>query len=144
MAKYFTSWHSCCKYVSESLIDLLPKKNSFMKIKNFTLCIAILFITTAVFSQDSSHVVQRKFSHSKHMMTNGSADTPIVTKRAARGKSHTMININSGTSIPNTTSGTLSSGENPSTQFAIPLRKRNKKSNANVAPAPLPNPPVKK
>jgi hypothetical protein len=115
-----------------------------MNIKYLTACIAILFITSRAFSQDSSHVVPAKFAHNKPAMINGSADTPTVTKRAAKGKSHTMVNTNSGTSIPNTTSGTLGSGENPSTEFAIPLGKRKKKSNANVALLTIPNQPPKK
>lgn len=115
-----------------------------MNNKYFIACIAILFITTGTFSQDSLHVVPGKYPQNKTVMINGSPDTPIVTKRAAKGKSHTMINANSGTNIPNTTSGTMGSEQNPSTQFAIPLRKGKKKSNLNVAPATNPDQPPKK
>jgi hypothetical protein len=114
-----------------------------MNKKHFIFCITFFFFTTGAFSQDSLHVVPGKFQRHDPVMINGNPDTTMVTRRAAKGKSHTMINANSGTSIPTTTSGTLSSEENPSTQLAIPLGKGKKKSNVNVAPVTIPNEPPK-
>ncbi len=57
-----------------------------MNNKYFIACIAILFITTGAFSQDSSHIVPGIYAHNKTVMINGSPDTSILTKKSSKGK----------------------------------------------------------
>ena len=50
------------------------------------------------------------------------------------GMPHASVTLNTGTVIPNTTTGTINSQVNPNTQLAIPINKRKKKSSLNINP----------
>ena len=88
-----------------------------MKTKLFIISVAFLFTMQSAFSQDTAKAVVSKVS----------IDSSNNTPRKKKHKTKAEINANSGTAIPSTTSGTLNSTVNPSTQVVIPFGKGKKK-----------------
>ncbi len=89
-----------------------------MKITSLILSTIFLFAMQAVYAQDSSGLSK------SNKLPN---DTIVQSTHKAKHKARTRVDKNSGTSIPNTTSGTLNSSVNPNTQMVIPLSKSKKK-----------------
>lgn len=81
-----------------------------------------LSITTGL-TQDTSKVLNNK--NLKSNITFENSNTSYL-------KPHMAINATGGRSVPNTTSGTLGSNVNPSTEFVIPFNKSKRKVNSNV------------
>ena len=91
-----------------------------------------LSITTGL-TQDTTKVLSNK--NLKSNITFENSNTYL--------KPHTVINSRGGTTVSNTTSGTLGSNVNPSTEFVIPFTKPKRKENSNVNDSGLVS-PVKK
>jgi hypothetical protein len=87
-----------------------------------SLIISPVFLLTALigFSQDTS-----RLSGGKHIKSNVSTLNAAVKYDTAvnLNQPHSSVNSNSGIPIPATTSGTLNSDVNRSTQLVIPLGK---------------------
>ncbi|MEP7252741.1 MAG: hypothetical protein ABI683_10185 [Ginsengibacter sp.] len=88
-----------------------------MKAKSFFINVIFLLAMQSAFSQDSAKTSVNKLN----------IDTTVTTSRKKKHKTKAQVDANSGTSIPNTTSGTLNSTVNPSTQVVIPFGKGRKK-----------------
>jgi hypothetical protein len=108
-----------------------------MKKKNLIVTVIVtifLLSVTAGFSQDTS-----KLSAGRHLKNNSDSlatvhpNAGVVNSKRTRG-THSAVDSNRGTVIPTTTSGTLGSSVNPSTQLVIPLHKNKRKSNSGIAP----------
>ena len=89
-----------------------------MKSKFLLISSVFLFAVEVGFAQDSSRVTN-------HNKPNG--DTTVLRAKKNKHKVKARVDSNSGTSISNTTSGTLNSTVNPSTQVVIPFGKGKKK-----------------
>lgn len=107
-----------------------------MKKKNLLLTAIVTILLLSVvagFSQDTS-----KLSAGRHSKNNSDSlatdpNAGVVNSKRTRG-AHSTVDPNRGTIIPTTTSGTLGSSVNPSTQLVIPLHKNKRKSNSGIAP----------
>jgi hypothetical protein len=101
--------------------------------KKFLLCVVSFFLAAAGYSQDSSKMQSstnpKNNSDTLHSMVPATGDP-----RRNPASPHATVNTNTGTAIPNTTSGTLNSTVNPNTQLVIPIHKSKKKSRSNITP----------
>jgi hypothetical protein len=96
---------------------------------------ATIFSLSAVtgLSQDTSKLpVGKQLKNNTTSLQVVNPDSGIINSKAGSDKVHTLIKLNSGTSIPSTTSGTLNSSVNPNTQIAIPLGKRKRNPNSKI------------
>jgi hypothetical protein len=98
------------------MINIIMNKRSLIIIPVFLLTVLVGF------AQDTS-----RLSAGKHLKNNVRTLNAAVKFDTAvnLNQPHSSVNSNAGITIPATTSGTLNSNVNPSTQLVIPLCKDN-------------------
>ena len=99
--------------------------------KNLIIGITLLLSVSQCFSQDSAKKNDNPQA-TLSQLTDPNSDSAKIERNL--DKPHAVINLNSATAAPGTTSGTLGSSVSPNTEFVIPFGGK-KKANKNASEA---------